>query len=118
MPEQEHVQVIPADAAMNIEDARLYASWGVDYVKYDWCNTGSANAQETYRTFGSALLAAGRPMILSMCEWGTAKPWEWAAQLRSYGELPAIFRPRYSTNAEEEEAMEMDGKIFSTGRQN
>ncbi len=28
------------------QDAAQYAAWGVDYLKYDWCNTGSANAQQ------------------------------------------------------------------------
>ncbi|MBN1974265.1 MAG: glycoside hydrolase family 27 protein [Sedimentisphaerales bacterium] len=88
----------PGGRGHEYEDARLYASWGVDYVKYDWCNTGSANAQETYRTFGLALLAAKRPMILSMCEWGTAKPWEWASPIAHLWRTTGDIQDRYSTN--------------------
>jgi len=50
----------------------------VDYLKYDWCNTDTRNAQEAYATMRDALAATGRPIVFSMCEWGTAKPWQWA----------------------------------------
>ncbi len=89
----------PGGRGHEYEDARLYASWGVDYVKYDWCNTGTANAQETYRTFGSALLAAGRPIVLSMCEWGKNKPWEFAAPIAHLWRTTGDISARYSTNS-------------------
>jgi len=60
------------------QDAIMYAKWGVDYLKYDWCNTGTRNAEEAYATMRDALKATGRPIVFSMCEWGTAKPWLWA----------------------------------------
>ncbi len=88
----------PGGRGHEYEDARLYASWGVDYVKYDWCNTGSANAQETYKTFGDALLASGRPIILSMCEWGTAKPWTWASPIAHLWRTTGDIAARYSAN--------------------
>lgn len=59
-------------------DAQTYARWGVDYLKYDWCNTGTQDAQASYSTMRDALYAAGRPIVFSLCEWGKAKPWEWA----------------------------------------
>jgi alpha-galactosidase len=71
----------PGGRGHEFQDARLYASWGVDYLKYDWCNHGTANAEETYRTMGNALYAAGRPIVFSICEWGTTKPWEWAKDI-------------------------------------
>ena len=86
----------PGGRGHEYEDARLYASWGVDYVKYDWCNTGSANAQETYRTFGSALLAAGRPIVLSMCEWGRNEPWTFAAPIAHLWRTTGDISSRYS----------------------
>jgi alpha-galactosidase len=88
----------PGGRGHEFEDARLYASWGVDYVKYDWCNTGTANAQETYKTFGDALVATKRPIILSMCEWGTAKPWEWASPIAHLWRTTGDITDRYSTN--------------------
>jgi alpha-galactosidase len=68
----------PGSMGHEYQDARSYASWGVDYLKYDWCSTGTRDAREAYSTMRDALHAAGRPVVLSMCEWGTAKPWEWA----------------------------------------
>jgi Alpha-galactosidase len=71
----------PGGRGHEYQDARLYASWGVDYLKYDWCNTGTADAQETYKTMRDALYAAGRPVVFSLCEWGNNKPWEWAKDI-------------------------------------
>jgi alpha-galactosidase len=67
----------PGGRGHEFQDARNYAAWGVDYLKYDWCSHGTANAEETYRTMGSALVAAGRPVVYSLCEWGSNKPWLW-----------------------------------------
>jgi alpha-galactosidase len=68
----------PGSLGHEYQDALQYARWGVDYLKYDWCNTGTRSAQEAYSTMSNALLATGRPIVFSMCEWGTAKPWLWA----------------------------------------
>jgi alpha-galactosidase len=68
----------PGSMGHEYQDALQYAKWGVDYLKYDWCNTGKRNAEEAYATMRDALKAAGRPIVFSMCEWGTAKPWLWA----------------------------------------
>jgi alpha-galactosidase len=60
------------------QDALTYARWGVDYLKYDWCSTGDRDAREAYAVMADALRQSGRPIVFSMCEWGTAKPWLWA----------------------------------------
>ncbi len=62
-------------------DARTYAEWGVDYLKYDWCNTEKLNAAGAYMTMRDALYATGRPIVFSICEWGDNKPWEWAKEM-------------------------------------
>jgi alpha-galactosidase len=67
----------PASQGHEYQDALMYAKWGVDYLKYDWCNTGTRNAEEAYSLMSNALLSTGRPIVFSMCEWGTAKPWLW-----------------------------------------
>jgi alpha-galactosidase len=67
----------PGSQGHEYQDALQYARWGVDYLKYDWCNTGTRNAEEAYTTMSNALLATGRPIVFSLCEWGTAKPWLW-----------------------------------------
>src|SRR6187402_1505681 len=60
------------------QDALKYAEWGVDYLKYDWCNSGTADPKDAYIRMRDALYAAKRPVVFSICEWGHSKPWEWA----------------------------------------
>jgi len=71
----------PGGRGHEFQDARTYASWGVDYIKYDWCNHGTANAQETFKTMRDALYAAGRPIVFSICEWGSNQPWIWGKEI-------------------------------------
>jgi alpha-galactosidase len=68
----------PGSRGYEFQDARQYAAWGVDYLKYDWCSTTTQNAQASYSIMRDALKQSGRPIVFSMCEWGTAKPWLWA----------------------------------------
>jgi alpha-galactosidase len=68
----------PGSQGHEYQDALTYARWGVDYLKYDFCNTGSRNAEEAYALMADALRSTGRDIVFSLCEWGTAKPWLWA----------------------------------------
>jgi alpha-galactosidase len=68
----------PGSNGYEIEDARTYAAWGVDYLKYDWCHADGVDPKIAYPTMRDALRATGRPIVLSICEWGTSKPWTWA----------------------------------------
>jgi alpha-galactosidase len=61
------------------QDANLFASWGVDYVKYDNCNNQGVDAVTRYTAMRDALKATGRPITYSICEWGQNKPWNWGA---------------------------------------
>jgi alpha-galactosidase len=63
------------------QDAELWASWGVDYLKYDNCNNTGTDARARYRAMGDALRATGRPILYSVCEWGADQPWTWAPAL-------------------------------------
>ena len=75
------------------QDARMYAGWGVDFLKYDLCsfqdNMREAQAQHpddnmaqfklmiaAYRKMGDALKATGRPIVYSLCEYGVDEPWK------------------------------------------
>ncbi|MEA4839578.1 MAG: glycoside hydrolase family 27 protein [Bacteroidales bacterium] len=69
----------PGTYGHEYQDALSYAKWGVDYLKYDWCYTDGINAKEAYTTMSKALTATGRPIVFSICEWGTSMPWKWAA---------------------------------------
>ncbi|MDI7775811.1 glycoside hydrolase family 27 protein [Asticcacaulis sp. EMRT-3] len=69
----------PGSRGHEFQDAKQYAAWGVDYLKYDWCYTGSDDARANYAIMATALRESGRDIVFSICEWGTHKPWEWAA---------------------------------------
>lgn len=71
----------PGSRGHEYQDAKTYADWGIDYVKYDWCDTKGLSAQGAYTTMRDAIRAAGRPILFSMCEWGDNKPWEWAKDI-------------------------------------
>jgi alpha-galactosidase len=71
----------PGSRGYEYQDALVYASWGIDYLKYDWCNTEALNAEGAYLTMGQALVAAGHPIVLSLCEWGNNKPWDWGKKM-------------------------------------
>jgi len=80
------------------QDARMYASWGVDFLKYDLCsfqdNMAKAQAEHpgnpniekdmmiaAYRRMGDAIKATGRPILYSLCQYGVDQPWEWGPEL-------------------------------------
>jgi alpha-galactosidase len=72
-------------------DANLFASWGVDYLKYDNCNNQGVDARQRYTKMRDALAATGRPIVFSICEWGQNQPWTWAQNVgnlwRSTGDI-------------------------------
>jgi alpha-galactosidase len=85
----------PGSRGYEYQDALKYAEWGVDYLKYDWCNTEDLNAKGAYMTMRDALYAAGRPIVFSLCEWGNNNPWEWGKDVghlwRISGDIAVIF---------------------------
>jgi alpha-galactosidase len=72
----------PGSLGTEALDAQTWAAWGVDYVKYDNCYNQSDGTREDfvrrYTAMHDALLATGRPIVYSICEWGQSQPWEWA----------------------------------------
>jgi alpha-galactosidase len=71
----------PGSQGHEYQDAITYARWGVDYLKYDWCWTGSRNAEEAYALMADALRSTGRDIVFSLCEWGNSKPWLWGRKI-------------------------------------
>jgi len=71
----------PGALGHEYSDARQFADWGVDYLKYDNCNNQGVDAKLRYTTMRDALKATGRPIVFSICEWGENKPWEWASNV-------------------------------------
>jgi len=68
----------PGSKGHEEQDARSYAEWGVDYLKYDWCNAEGQDTRDSYGKMSRALRASGRPIVFSICEWGSTRPWLWA----------------------------------------
>ncbi len=89
------------------QDARLFASWGVDYLKYDLCSyrkqlVGKSAAQQVrlmqqaYRQMHDALAATGRPIVYSLCSYGWGRVWQWGASVggnlwRTTGDIRSNF---------------------------
>ena len=63
------------------QDARSYARWGIDYLKYDWCSCQSPDPQAPYRLMRRALDGCGRDIVFSFCQYGMAEVWKWGAQV-------------------------------------
>ena len=64
-------------------DAKQYAEWGVDILKYDYCSAPAdvETAKKRYKAIGDALKNSGRNIILYICEWGPREPWKWGAEV-------------------------------------
>jgi alpha-galactosidase len=71
----------PGSLGHEFQDAMRYASWGVDYLKEDWCNTTSQDAKAAYALMRKALDETGRPIVLSICEWGSHQPALWGKEV-------------------------------------
>ena len=67
------------------QDAKTWASWGIDYVKYDWCSASVMFKPEdehaVYQIMGDALRATGRPIVFSLCQYGQQSVQTWGAQV-------------------------------------
>jgi len=63
------------------QDAKTYAEWGVDYLKYDWCSAGrlykDSDMRAVYQKMAEALRATQRPMVYSLCQYGRDNVWTW-----------------------------------------
>jgi alpha-galactosidase len=68
------------------QDARQFAAWGVDYLKYDYCGARDIypvtqrNQEMLFRKMGAALLKAGRPVVYSLSQSGEFDIWHWGPQ--------------------------------------
>ncbi len=96
-------------------DARTFARWGVDFLKYDYCDMPfSGQAEFYYRRMGQALRLCGRDILYSACNWGSEDVWRWirstgAGMYRSTGDIFDVFEsakaiavsqlPKFDTSA-------------------
>jgi alpha-galactosidase len=74
-------QGYPGSRGREFVDARRFASWNVDFMKIDWCHTAGLDGRTAFTTWSEAIRATRRPMVLSICEWGRNRPWEWAGSV-------------------------------------
>lgn len=87
----------PSSFDHEYQDARTFASWGVDFLKYDFCYFPAfANCQHRYLQMAMALRASGRDILFSACNWGVQEPWNWmrsigAHMYRSTGDIVDTF---------------------------
>ncbi len=67
------------------QDARTFAEWGIDYIKYDWCGARTLYTDEemqaVYQKMGDALLKTGRPIVYSLCQYGRNDVWKWGPEV-------------------------------------
>lgn len=76
-------QGYPASFGHEFTDAETFAEWGVDLLKYDFCNFPEhGDCVLAYHTMSMALKACGREILFSACQWGHKEPWKW---MRSIG---------------------------------
>jgi alpha-galactosidase len=77
------------------QDANSFASWGVDYLKYDNCNNQGVPYEQRYNAMRDALARTGRPIVYSLCEWGEDSVWTWGSATgnlwRTTGDINASF---------------------------
>jgi alpha-galactosidase len=86
------------------QDAQTYAQWGIDYLKYDWCQQPPQRVDDmknAYTKMHDALVKTGRPIVLSLCQYGWHKVWEWGPSVggnlwRTTGDIT----DRYNSMAE------------------
>ncbi|CAN6195390.1 unnamed protein product [Urochloa humidicola] len=71
-------KLMPGSLGFEDQDAKTFASWGVDYIKYDNCNNQGTSPQPRYNAMSKALLNSGRNIFFSLCEWGVDDPATWA----------------------------------------
>jgi alpha-galactosidase len=68
-----------------LQDARTFVSWGVDYLKYDYCDAASVypanQMRAVYRKMSDALRSTSRPVVFSLCQYGLQEVWRWGASV-------------------------------------
>jgi alpha-galactosidase len=82
------------------QDANLFASWGVDYLKYDWCRADindHLTEQSAYEKMEQALQATGRNIVFSMSDYGVQKPWLWAPGIANLWRTTHDIHPLWSS---------------------
>ncbi len=87
----------PGSLGHERQDADSFASWGVDYLKYDNCPSGQGSWESRYNAMRDALAATGRPIVFSMCEWGEDQVWTWGKGTGNLWRTTSDIGPTYAS---------------------
>ncbi|MCT3806530.1 glycoside hydrolase family 27 protein [Elizabethkingia anophelis] len=97
------------------QDAKIFAEWGIDYLKYDYCGAPAdrQTAEDRYSKMSQALKKTNRDIVFAICEWGQRQPWLWAkktgAQLwRTTGDI----RDKWSNNKKNSSLAQLHSEGF------
>nr|WP_245886248.1 NPCBM/NEW2 domain-containing protein [Umezawaea tangerina] len=120
-------QGFPGGIGHEQQDANLFASWGVDYLKYDNCGDHlGQSAQQRYTAMRDALRNTGRPILFSICEWGQNAPWDWAQTVGNswrttgdiednYGSMLGIFKSNAARSTDSQRGAWNDPDMLEVG---
>jgi len=120
-------QGFPGGIGHERQDAALFASWGVDYLKYDNCGDHlGQSAQQRYTAMRDALRDTGRPILFSICEWGSNSPWDWAQGVGNswrttgdiednYGSMLNIFKSNVQRSTDSQRGAWNDPDMLEVG---
>ncbi|MER6384783.1 RICIN domain-containing protein [Streptomyces sp. NPDC001250] len=87
----------PGSLGHETTDAQSFASWGVDYLKYDNCNNTGVPARTRYTAMRDALAATRRPILYSLCNWGQENVWTWGADVGNSWRTTGDISPTFSS---------------------
>ncbi|HJP74111.1 MAG TPA: glycoside hydrolase family 27 protein [Pseudonocardiaceae bacterium] len=90
-------QGFPGSLGHEQHDANSFASWGVDYLKYDNCNNQGVPDRQRYTAMRDALGKTGRPILFSLCNWGEASVWTWGAGVGNSWRTTGDISPDYNS---------------------
>ncbi len=82
------------------QDADTFASWGVDYLKYDWCRadeTDNLNRQAAFAKMRDALKQTGRKMVYGISEYGVTQPWTWGKDIANLWRTTSDIAPTWAS---------------------
>jgi alpha-galactosidase len=85
----------PGSYEHEAQDIQTYASWGVDYVKIDWCYAEGLEPAAQYPKFRDAIAQSGRPIVFSICNWGVKAPWTWGPRTGNLWRTTGDISDRY-----------------------
>lgn len=109
---------MPGSFGHEDQDARTFAEWGVDYLKYDNCYNDGSKPQDRYARMSSALHKAGRPILYSLCEWGQENPATWASSIGNAWRTTGDIKDNWDSITSIADANNIWGRYAGPGRWN